>query len=59
MDEATVSSATAGPIARLIAASARQPFLTILAVLATFSFGVASLRTTPLRLSFTKSRMNS
>ena len=48
MDEATVSSATAGPIARLIAASARQPFLTILAVLATFSFGVASLRTTPL-----------
>ena len=37
-----------GPIARIIAASAGEPLLTCLAVLAALVFGIASLRTTPL-----------
>ncbi len=48
MNAATPSPESSGPIARLIAASAQQPFLTLLAVLAALVFGIASLRTTPL-----------
>jgi len=48
MDERSPSPAPPGFVARIIAASAGQPLLTCMAVLAAFAFGIASLRATPL-----------